>query len=72
MKAVIGLRIIVSDHQDENVIQKVIDQGCIPLLLDYINKKESLQMQLEATWILTNIDCGSTTQCESIINKNGL
>lgn len=37
-----------------------------------MRQQESPQLQLEATWILTNIACGSTAQCESIVNKSGI
>lgn len=72
LKSVIGLRVVISFHQDQALSQKVIDLGCIPILLGYMQAKDSPQIQLEATWILTNIACGSTAQCESIIQKNGL
>jgi importin subunit alpha-1 len=36
--------------------------------------KQSLypQLQLEATWVLTNVCSGSTAQCESVIDKGGI
>ena len=53
-------------------MQKVIDLGCVPILLNIMQQRQLPQMQLEATWTLTNIACGRTSQCQSIIDKNGL
>lgn len=30
------------------------------------------QLQLEATWILTNVCSGTTPQCQSVIDKGGI
>ena len=53
-------------------MQEVIDLGCVPVLLQFMRESESRQLQLEATWILTNIACGRSSQCQSIIDKQGL
>ncbi len=53
-------------------MQRVIDAGCVPLLINFMRQQEYPQLQLEATWILTNIACGRTSQCQSIVDKQGL
>jgi hypothetical protein len=37
-----------------------------------MRQTEYPQLQLEATWVLTNIAFGSTSQCQSIVDKQGL
>jgi hypothetical protein len=58
----------------ENVelMQRIIDAGCVPLLIAFMRQTEYPQLQLEATWVLTNIAFGSTSQCQSIVDKQGL
>lgn len=53
-------------------MQKVIDAGSVPILIQFMKESQYPQLQLEATWILTNIACGRTSQCQSIIDKDGL
>jgi importin subunit alpha-6/7 len=72
LRAVTGLRLIVSEQEDFEVMQRLIDQGCVPVLLQYMSQQEHSQLQLEATWVLTNLACGRTSQCQSIIDKDGL
>jgi importin subunit alpha-1 len=34
--------------------------------------KQSMYLVLEACWCLTNVVAGSTTQCQSVIEKGGI
>jgi len=53
-------------------IQKVIDAQLIPIFIEMSKQSVFPQLQLEATWILTNVCSGSTSQCESVIDKGGI
>jgi importin subunit alpha-6/7 len=41
-------------------------------MIEYVKQENFPQLQLEATWILTNVASGSTIQCQSIIDKGGI
>ena len=71
-RSAIGLRVIISEVENFDLMQRVIDAGCVPLLIGFMRQTEYPQLQLEATWILTNIACGRTSQCQSIVDKQGL
>ena len=57
---------------DEPPIQPIVDTGIIPKFIEFINQEEYPQLQLEATWALTNVASGSTQQCQSIVDKGGI
>lgn len=67
----IGIRKILSIAENPP-IQPVIDAGLVPKMIDYIKQEEYPQLQLEATWALTNVASGTTIQCQSIIDKGGI
>ena len=67
----IGIRKILSIAENPP-IQAVIDAGLIPKMITYVKQTEYPQLQLEATWALTNVASGSTVQCQSIIDKGGI
>lgn len=67
----IGLRKLVSVEQNPP-IQLIIDSGLVPKLIKYVQQEEYSQLQLEATWCLTNIAAGNQAQCNSIIEKGGI
>jgi importin subunit alpha-6/7 len=65
-RGVIGIRKIISvEHQPP--IQTVIDAKLIPVFIEMSKQNIYPQLQLEATWILTNVCSGTTDQCESVI-----
>jgi hypothetical protein len=41
-------------------------------MIEYVKQQEFPQLQLEATWALTNVASGTTIQCQSIIDKGGI
>ena len=45
---------------------------CVPVLLAMMTEKNYPQIQLEATWVLTNITCLMSSECQSIVDKDGL
>lgn len=53
----------------KETIQQVIDSGIVPELIKMLKLKEFPQFQLEACWIITNIASGSSSQCQSIVDK---
>lgn len=67
----IGIRKILSIAENPP-IQAVIDAGLIPKMIGYVKQLEYPQLQLEATWALTNVASGTTIQCQSIIDKGGI
>lgn len=67
----IGIRKILSIAENPP-IQAVIDAGLIPKMIGYVKQMEYPQLQLEATWALTNVASGTTIQCQSIIDKGGI
>jgi importin subunit alpha-1 len=68
---IIGVRKILS-IADCPPIQAVIDAGLVPKMIEYVKQQEYPQLQLEATWALTNVASGTTIQCQSIIDKGGI
>lgn len=67
----IGVRKILSIAESPP-IQAVIDAGLVPRMIEYVKQQEYPQLQLEATWALTNVASGTTIQCQSIIDKGGI
>lgn len=67
----IGVRKILS-IAEAPPIQAVIDAGLVPKMIEYVKQQEYPQLQLEATWALTNVASGTTIQCQSIIDKGGI
>jgi importin subunit alpha-6/7 len=67
----IGVRKILS-IAEAPPIQAVIDAGLVPKMIEYVKQQEFPQLQLEATWALTNVASGTTIQCQSIIDKGGI
>jgi hypothetical protein len=63
---------ILSADKCDPPIQRVIDNGLIPILIHWMNQQNYPQMKLEACWILTNVASGTNSQCESIIARGGL
>jgi len=41
-------------------------------MIEYVKQTNYPQLQLEATWALTNVASGTTVQCQSIIEKGGI
>lgn len=70
-RGMIGIRKILSIAENPP-IQAVIDAGLIPKMIQYVKQAEFPQLQLEATWALTNVASGTTIQCQSIIDKGGI
>eukprot|EP00919_Chromeraceae_sp_WS-2016_P028827 GHVR01068282.1.p1 GENE.GHVR01068282.1~~GHVR01068282.1.p1 ORF type:complete len:106 (-),score=13.57 GHVR01068282.1:995-1312(-) len=67
----IGIRKILSIAENPP-IQAVIDAGLVPRMIEYVKQTMYPQLQLEATWALTNVASGTTIQCQSIIDKGGI
>lgn len=67
----IGIRKLLSIY-DMPPIQQAIDAGLVPVFIQYVKQTNFPQLQLEATWALTNIASGTTVQCQSIIDKGGI
>lgn len=67
----IGVRKILS-IADSPPIQAIIDAGLVPRMIEYVKQSEYPQLQLEATWALTNVASGTSIQCQSIIDKGGI
>jgi importin subunit alpha-6/7 len=67
----IGVRKILSVAENPP-IQAVIDAGLVPRMIEYVKQSDYPQLQLEATWALTNVASGTTVQCQSIIDKGGI
>lgn len=70
--AVVGLRKLLSEDEGEPLLQRIIDSGAVSKLIAMMRERKFPQLQLEATWIITNIAYGSSGQCEFIVSKNGV
>ena len=70
-QGIIGVRKILSVLNNPP-IQIVIDAGLVPRMIEYVRQTAYPQLQLEATWALTNVASGSSVQCQSIIDKGGI
>jgi len=57
---------------NEPPIQTVIDSLLVPYFIEMMKQTFFPQLQLESTWVLTNICSGTTHQCESVIDKGGI
>jgi importin subunit alpha-1 len=69
-EGIIGLRKLLS--ADQPPIQRVIDLNLVPKMIDLIKQQTYPYLQMEATWALTNIASGTSTQCQSIVDKGGI
>lgn len=49
-------------------INEIIQAGMIPLIVPFVSLEKDELMQLEATWILTNVASGSSTQTFFILD----
>ena len=67
----IGIRKILS-VADNPPIQSVIDAGLVPRMIEYVKQNDYPQLQLEATWALTNVASGTSVQCQCSIDKGGI
>jgi importin subunit alpha-1 len=67
---IVGIRRILSIPNDPPV-QEVIDNG---LVIDFIKYLDHIwpEFQFEALWCLTNIACGTTEHCVSLVNKGAI
>ena len=54
----IGIRKLISNEHPP--VQRIIDTGLIPHLIELVKQHEYPQLQMESAWILTNIASGST------------
>jgi importin subunit alpha-6/7 len=52
--------------------QAVIDAGCVPLLVSFLDQHDDPALQLEAGWALTNIASGSTEQTDTVIQARAV
>ena len=68
-RAVIKLRRIIAQHTDEGSLQRVIDSGAVGALMEMMGAAEYPQVQLEATWLVTNLAAGTQLQCECLVEK---
>lgn len=66
-----GIRKLLS-HELHPPIQEVIDAGVVPIMINWIQRKEFPQLQFEAAWVLTNIASGTHQQCQVIIEKGAV
>jgi len=41
-------------------------------MIDFVTQQEYPQLQLEATWALTNVASGNTQQCQVVVEKGGI
>lgn len=67
----IGIRQLLCKKRNPP-IQKIIDAGIVPKLIEFAKQSDFPQLQLEATWSMTNIAAGNSLQCSSIIDKGGI
>lgn len=67
----IGIRKLLS-KDDNPPIQQVIDLNLVPRLIDLVKQQQYPYLQMEATWALTNIASGTSTQCQSVVDKGGI
>ena len=71
-EAIIALRKIVSENENQETVQVIIDSGILPSLVSLINSQEYPQVRFEASWIISNIAAGTTAQCQVLIDKNAV
>ena len=61
----IGIRKLVSIENPP--IQRILDTGLVPHLIELVKQHEYPQLQMESAWALTNIASGSTQQCTVLV-----
>ena len=64
-QGMIGIRKILSIAESPP-IQAVIDAGLVPRMIEYVKQQEYPQLQLEATWALTNVEIGRASCRERV------
>jgi len=69
--AAVQVRVILSS-QTEAPIQEVIETGMVPSLVQLMSAVDWPEMQLEATWALSNIASGTTEQTAVVVQDGAL
>lgn len=68
----IGIRKLLSDAERTLPIQAIIDANVVPKMIKFMSESNYPRLQMEAAWALTNIATGTSSQCQSIIDKGGI
>ena len=50
----------------------MIDAGCVPTLVGFLDFDDDPKLQLEAGWALTNIASGTSAQTDTVIDAGAL
>lgn len=66
---VIQLRKLLTKYYD-SLIQYIIDHACLHRLIEFAQQDAYPHLVLEATWCLTNLALGNTTQTFFLVQKN--
>lgn len=73
LKALQSIRILLSSHDDTSAeIQAVIDQGLVPILVDFLKDFDNSTAQLEASWALCNVAFGTAEQVNTVIDAGAV
>lgn len=68
---VVGIRRLLS-VPDNPPVQKVIDAGIVPILVDLLGQSQNANFQLELLWALTNIWSGTSDQTQSVVEAGAI
>jgi len=49
-----------------------LDAGVLPTVLALLKEKEYPHVRFEASWIISNIAAGTTSQCQTIVDRGGI
>ncbi|KAH3760196.1 Importin subunit alpha-1 [Pelomyxa schiedti] len=62
------IRVLISLEENAPPLAEVVNSGAVPKLVEFLERDDFPQLQLEAAWALTNIAAGTSEQTEYLIH----
>jgi len=68
---VIGVRRLLS-REEGPTVQPIIDANLVPRMIEFMQREDEPQLQIEAAWVLTNVSSGTTAQTQIVIDRGAI